>query len=304
MLIDRAIRVVEDAPVPTWFHAGGRADALARPADEPELEACMGFGGPVRVLGEGANLLVDDAGVDGLVVRLEAPAWRSIEIDPRTGLVRAGAGADLRRLINETTRAGLAGLEGLGGIPASVGGAVRMNAGGRWGEIAEVVSRVRVMSPGRGLRTLERDEIGFGYRTSELAGAIVTSVELELEPGADSRELRARYRDVLRGKSGSQPMREKSAGCCFKNPALPHGLPGVGMRGQRVSAGLLIDRAGCKGLAVGGARVSEVHANFMTTRPGARARDALELMAMVGERVLDRFGVALEREIVVWSRSA
>jgi len=285
---DPAVR--RDAPVPTWIGVGGRADALVEPASDDELlRALEAFGGePVRVLGDGANLLVDDDGVGGLVVstaQMRGAQWLE------DGLLRAQAGANLPRLVVESVRRGLAGLEGLAGVPASVGGAVRMNAGGAFGQMAQVVERVTLLTPSSERRTLQRDGIDFRYRDSGIEGIIV-SADLRLTP-SEPGPLRARLKEVMATKKASQPLSADSAGCAFKNPMVD---------GRRSAAGALLDRAGCKGLRVGGAEVSSEHANFIVTRPGARARDVLALMDAAAERVRERFGVALEREVVVWRR--
>ncbi len=129
----------------------------------------------------------------------------------------------------------------------------------------------------------------------------MTGVEFTLTP--DSYDvLRPRLREVMEYKKKSQPLAASSAGCCFKNPTLPHDLPGIGAAGQRISAGLLIDRAGLKGLTHRSASVSPVHGNFLTTEKGGAARDVIELMAVVQRRVREAFGVDLQREVVVWSR--
>lgn len=295
-----SLPIERDAPVWTWFRAGGRADRLARPRSLEELRACLGCGDAVRVLGRGANLLVDDEGVGGLVVSLEAPVWREVRFGPR-GRVVAGAGADLAKLIHQTSRRGLGGLEVLGGVPATVGGAVRMNAGGRYGEICEVVESVRAVTPGGEAVELSGEQAGFAYRSSALSGLIVVEVTFRLlqdEPSV----LRNRLLAIMQAKKGSQPLSERSAGCCFKNPTLERDVEEVGRAGERIAAGLLIDRAGCKAMAVGGASVSERHANFIVAQREARARDVIELMGHVAERVEERFGVRLERELVVWGR--
>ena len=308
---DAALVLIEDAPVPTWFRVGGRADRLVRPRSFDELRACVELDPSLRVLGDGANLLVDDPGVQELVVSTDAPEAREVEIDPATGLVRARAGARLPALINRCVREGLGGIEALAGFPATIGGAVVMNAGGAFGEIASAVERVHAIDRHGNDATLERPEIPFGYRRSGLAAGgldlIIWEVELRLVPG-DRDVLDARRREVMAYKKSTQPMSENSAGCCFKNPVVHtpiRELGPVGERvGERVSAGLLIDRAGCKGLAVGGARVSDHHANFITTTPGAHARHVIDLMDEVSRRVRDAFGITLEREVVVWERSA
>ncbi|TVQ64123.1 MAG: UDP-N-acetylmuramate dehydrogenase [Phycisphaerales bacterium] len=287
-----------DAPIPTWFGVGGRADALARPRSVEELRALLRRFDRVRVLGDGANMLVDDDGVDGLVVSLEN--LRRVERpDPNDpGLLRVGAGANLPRLIVDTVRDGLSGLEGLAGVPASLGGAIVMNAGGAFGEIAQAVERVRALTLDGEEIVRTRDEIPFGYRSSGLRDLIVVEADLRLTPAEDAAALRSRMKEVMSYKKGSQPMGERSAGCAFKNPTLP--------TGERVSAGMLIDRAGCKGERVGGARVSDVHANFIVvdTAPGAcTARDVVALMRRVRARVLDHAGVTLEPEVAIWRRA-
>ncbi len=304
-----SIPLQTDVPIPTWFGIGGGADALASPRTSDELLACLEMDPGCRVLGEGANLLVDDAGVGGVVVRLAQGEFRMVEQlpgregepDRETVVWRVGAGVDLRRLITDSVRAGLGGLEGLGGIPASIGGALVMNAGGAFGQIADVVRRVFVVSR-RGERlTLEREAIGFGYRKSGLGEYIVTGCEIGLQRG-DPAKLRERLKEVMAYKKVTQPMAADSAGCCFKNPTLGRTIEDIGAAGDRVGAGLLIDRAGCKGLAVGGARVSAQHANFFPVAKGARAADVIGLMEEVERRVFEAFGVRLEREVVVWQR--
>ncbi len=297
------IAVEHDAPIATWFGVGGGADRLARPRDSRELARCLEIDPALRVLGEGANLLVDDEGVGGLVVRLDAPEWTRVEIDARSCTVRAGAGADLPKLVLDAGRAGLAGLEGLGGIPSSVGGASVMNAGGAFGQFADAVRTVYAVTRDGKEIQLSRRDIPYAYRHSGLEQHIVTRVELALTPD-DPARLRDRLKEVMAYKSKSQPMSANSAGCCFKNPTLGAPIPGLseGDAGRRVSAGLLIDRASCKGLRFGSASVSERHGNFLTAEKGGRARDIIELMALVQRRVFDAFGVTLEREVVVWER--
>jgi UDP-N-acetylmuramate dehydrogenase len=295
------LHIEPDAPIPTWFGIGGRADRLARPASIDELRRCLRIDPNLRLLGDGANLLVDDEGVGELVVCLSNRALAHWSIDRSSGRVVAQAGANLPKLILETVRLGLAGLEGLGGIPATIGGAAVMNAGGAFGQIADAIAKVHGLGRDGAAFTLERDEIDFRYRHSGLNHLILTSVEFELRE-EDPATLRARLKEVMEYKKGSQPMAERSAGCVWKNPTLLHDLPDIGPTGERVSAGMLIDRAGCKGLRVGGASVSPRHANFVVTELGARAHDVIELMDQTRRRVHDTFGVTLEPEVVIWKR--
>ncbi len=295
-----SLSVETDALIPTWFHVGGRADRLARPRNTEELTRCLELDPELRILGEGANLLVDDAGVGGLVVSLQTDGFRSTEFDP-SGVVRAGAGVALPRLINQCVKRGLSGIESLAGIPATMGGAAIMNAGGAFGELSSVVRSVSALDRAGREHTYTRSQIDFGYRRSRLNHLIVTGVELQLEP-TDPEHCRAELERCMVYKTGTQPLKDKSAGCVFKNPTLAEDLTDIGAAGQRVSAGMLIDRAGGKSMRVGGASVSDVHANFFVCDADACARDVIDLIARVRRRVLDTFGVSLEREIVVWER--
>ena len=295
--------IERDAPIPTWYKVGGRAKRLVRPRSVEDVTRCIEIDPNLRILGDGANLLVADEGVDDLVLATsEMRDWRHVDGPNGAGTrVVASTGANLPKLVTDTVRRGLAGLEGLGGIPASVGGAAIMNAGGTFGQIADVVSRVHVVDRRGKMKAIERSEIQYSYRHSGLTGVIITGVELDLTSG-DSSSLRSRLKEVMAYKANSQPMAANSAGCCFRNPTLEHDLKGIGAAGARVSAGMLIDRAGCKGLRIGGAEVSHGHANFLTADADGNANDVIRLMDEVTRRVLDTFGVRLEPEVVVWGR--
>lgn len=286
-------------PIPTWFRVGGGTSRFSRPLTALQLASCLVIDSKLKVLGDGANLLVDDEGIDDLVVSLDSGDFAAVEFEG--DLVRVGAGVNLPKLVTESVRRGLAGLEGLGGIPATIGGAIVMNAGGAFGQIADVVSRVHALRRDGQMVTLTRSEIDFGYRRSGLNHLLITGAELQLR-SADPVALREQLKHVMAYKSKSQPLGDDSAGCCFKNPTLAADLDGIGTAGARVSAGLLIDRAGLKGLVVGGARVSDRHGNFLVAEPGGKARDVIHLMALVTQRVAERFGVTLEPEVVVWRR--
>lgn len=296
------VEITPMQPLATWFGVGGGAARYARPTTAEQLAECVALDPALRVIGDGANLLVDDDGVPDLVVSLTQGDFVRVQREQGSDVVRVGAGVNLPKLILECVRDGLGGLEGLGGIPATVGGAVVMNAGGAFGQIADCVHSVHAVDRlGRRVR-LHRGDIAFGYRTSGLNDLIITCVDLRLTPG-DAGPLRERLKEVMEYKKRSQPMADRSAGCVFKNPTLTSDLEGIGAAGQRVSAGMLIDRAGLKGLRVGGASVSERHANFIVTDPGtAKARDVIELMTLVARRVHEAMGVRLHREVVVWSR--
>lgn len=314
-----AIQVQHNAPIPTWFKIGGGAERFVSAQSPDQLQACIELDPSLRVLGDGANLLVDDDGIPELVVRIAKPTnlRDSVAAIPRTGadagLLHLSAGCGLPEVILDTVRSGWAGLEGLGGIPASLGGATMMNAGGAFGEIATVVHRVHAFDRQGRAVTLDRGDIPFSYRHSGLNHLIVSSVELKLTP-SDPAALRTRLKEVMAYKRDSQPMAANSAGCVFKNPTLARDMPELAAlgwtaaeprAGSRVSAGFLIQHAQCKGLRVShdsAASVSERHANFIVTGDRARAREVIDLMSLVTRRVLDRFGVQLEPEVVVWSR--
>lgn len=302
MALTRALTLEHNAPIPTWYGIGGRADRFCKPESLEDLKACLELDPNLKVLGDGANLLVDDDGVSNLVVSLTAPAFTSVRREGRGGATIAGSGANLPKLITSAVRDGLAGIEGLGGIPASVGGAAIMNAGGTFGQFADAVARIHALDRRGNELTLDRKDINFNYRHSGLENLIITSVELNLTP-ADPTALRDHLKEVMAYKKSTQPMAAKSAGCVFKNPTLTHDLKDIAQKGSRVSAGMLIDRAGCKGTRIGGAEVSHNHANFITTDESAKARDVIALLNEVTRRVHDAFGITLTPEIAIWKRT-
>jgi UDP-N-acetylmuramate dehydrogenase len=282
------VRCGEPLAAYTYFGVGGPARWLAEPRDLDQLailrRRCHEAGVGVRALGLGANLLVSDEGVDDLVLRLHSPNLRKVEWGE--DCVTAGAGADMNRLCLDAARRGLSGLERMGGIPGTLGGIIRMNAGGRFGEVGELVRNVTVIDPDGRQRVLSRREVGFRYRGTNLGDAIICRATLELAP-ADPRRVRERYLEVWSAKKATQPLAESTAGCVFKNP-------------PDARAGELIDRAGLKGRSIGGAEVSERHANFIVAKEGATAADILALIGRVRTEVARRFGVELELEIEVW----
>jgi len=272
----------------TWFRLGGRAQFLFRPRDETQLSLALERasleGVPVKVLGAGANVLISDEGFDGMVVRFDSLSFRKVV---RNGdRVTAGAGVDLMPFSREMSYAGHTGLECMAGIPATIGGATRMNAGGQHGEFGDVVRTVRVMDQHGAIDERPRDAVGFSYRHTDLDGLIVTAVEMEL-PSGDPTRARRQYDDFMEQKTRSQPLANSSAGCIFKNPT-----------GH--SAGALIDRAGLKAASVGAASVSTRHANFIVADKGATASDVLALIDIVRERVQKEFQIELELEVDVW----
>ena len=298
LLDDLNIRCEDDASLGprTWYGVGGNAKILAHPSGTAQLAAlvarCRERGVPTYVLGSGANLLVCDAGVDGVVVQLDEPDFSQMRIEDNR--VTAGAGYDLMKLVLDTAKAGLAGLEAVAGIPASVGGAVRMNAGGAFGEIGSAVRRVQVMSDTGQVYYRDRDDLVFDYRQSNITAPYILEVEFELTRD-DPDELMRRVKEIFLYKKNSQPMGESSSGCAFKNPPAPEDGR------DAMTAGQLIERAGLKGFSIGGAHVSELHANFIIAdKQTARADDVKAVIDHVQAVVRDKFAVNLEREVVVW----
>lgn len=259
----------------TTMKIGGPAEFFFEPRSIEELAA---VDRPCRILGSGANLLVRDVGVRGIVIRLS-------KLNARRGLY-VEAGANLATLVKETVGEGLAGLECLAGVPASVGGAIAMNAGGRHGEIGSVVKCVDVLDGGV-VRRLTREEVGFRYRGTALGARVVLGAEFELRPDPDARR---RYDEILAAKKATQPLGCRNAGCMFRNPA---GLP----------AGRLIEEAGLKGAAVGGVHVSRKHANFFVNDGSGTADDVFRLVDLVRGTVRHRLGAELELEIIVWGEA-
>ena len=272
----------------TTIGIGGPLAFLVAPAHEEELGRLLldlsREGLDHRVIGGGSNLLGSDEGSSDVVihpVHLDA-------FEVEGGCVEVGAGLPLSTLISRAADLGLAGPHLLAGIPGQVGGAVRMNAGGRYAEIAEFVEAVRVRLRGGRSELLSAAEIGFGYRHSEFPeGAVITAVKLKLKASQDRRALKREAGRILKEKNAAQPTRAHSFGCIFKNP-------------EGLSAGRLIERAGCLGLARGQARISPRHGNFIENLGGARSRDVQALLGEVQEAVLGESGVRLELEVCIW----
>jgi UDP-N-acetylmuramate dehydrogenase len=281
------VRAAEPLAAHVQFRIGGPADLLVVPRSRRELASAMEvlFEGGVRpvVLGQGSNVLVGDRGVRGIVVKI-GKGVDQVQIKEQMGRVEAEAGAGLPALALRTAKLGLAGLEFAAGIPATVGGAVVMNAGAHGHAMDEVVESADVLTPG-GPRRLTRDALGFAYRTSVLQTEpwVVASVALLLHPG-DPAAIRAQLDAWLEHRGATQPIGPPSSGCIFRNPAGDH-------------AGRLIDLAGCKEMTHGGARVSGVHANYVINEGTATARDVMTLAEMVRERVAARTGINLEMEV-------
>jgi len=272
----------------TWYGVGGNAQILVHPADEAQLATLLALarehGQPVYLLGSGANLLVREGTLEGLVVKLDAPAFR--EFDFQGNKLTAAAGADLFKMVQAAARQGLAGLEGLAGVPASLGGAIRMNAGGAHGDIGSVTDSARVMLADGSTQTLTHDRVGFAYRRG-LQRGIIVGATLTLTPD-DPQQVRARVKEIFDAKKKAQPFAAHSAGCAFKNPTPDQ------------PAGKLIDTAGLKGHRIGGAFVSEQHANFIAADTDGTAGQIIDLIQHAAATVADVHGIELQREVVVW----
>lgn len=282
--------VKENAPLRehTWFALGGSADYLVTPRGTDDLQAVLRICDenrlPVRVLGLGSNLLVSDEGVRGVVIRLDDPAFCQMEFDGDT--LVAGAGVHLGKLILDTIRKGLGGLESLGGIPGTIGGAVKMNAGGRFGDIGSVVRSVTVMDKSGTIFEKAKPELVFDYRWVNITAKVILAATLDLTE-ADPESLLRTYKEVWIYKKNTQPLDTHNAGCVFKNP-------------RSASAGSLIDRAGLKNTKVGGAAVSDKHANFIVTEKGCTSADVRQLIELIQSKVKEKFDVELETEIEIW----
>jgi UDP-N-acetylmuramate dehydrogenase len=272
----------------TAFKIGGPARFLIEPKDVFDLRALLSLAKkhkiPLLVLGAGSNVLVSDKGVRKIVVRLNLPFFKGIVKEGNC--LAAGSGVMLSGLIREAGRLGLSGLEFLAGIPGTLGGALRMNAGA-WGEnIGGLVETVSVMGYNGRVRVLRRDEIRFAYRASSLQRYIILSASLRLAKKRNE-EIRGSIMKYLRARRLTQDTAFPNAGCIFKNP------PGN-------SAGRLIDLCGLKGTKAGGAYISSRHANFILNRKHASAKDVVTLMGLIKRKVKQRFNIKLEPEIKIW----
>ncbi len=293
---DRLRRNVPLAPM-TTFRVGGAAEWLVETRSSGEIVAALGLatraGAPVTILGGGSNVLVADSGVRGLVIRPRGGEIAQVDAEH----VRADAAVTINGLVRWTINHGCAGLEAWAGTPGTVGGGIFGNAhfGGR--VIGDLVTEVRLVSRGGEVRDVPRDEMAFGYDRSRLqdTGEVLLSAVFAVSRGEPA-ALRLTARASLAFRKQTQPLESPSAGCIFQNPdrsrgdAVPAGIPW--------SAGALVDRAGLKGTAIGGARVSPAHGNFIVNDGTATAADIRRLIARCRDEVRRQFGVELREEIV------
>ena len=288
-LPDLSVTAEEPLSKHTSFRIGGPARRMAFPKNAEQLVLLLSFaqecGARPFVLGNGTNVLFPDGGVDRLIVNTCDMAEIA---SAGTGRIKAYSGASLARVANFACRQGLTGLEFAHGIPGSVGGGVCMNAGAYGGELCQVVESVGVLFPDEGVRVVPCAEMDFGYRRSMLMAhpdAVVLYAVFALQTD-DSAAIRRRMDDLMARRKASQPLEYPSAGSTFKRP-------------EGHFAGRLIEEAGCKGLTIGGAQVSEKHAGFVINTGGATCADVLALMEEVQRRVKAASGVTLEPEVRV-----
>ncbi len=287
-----------DLAARTTLFVGGRIEWLLEPANPDEFvvawRAALDRGYRPRVLGGGANLVIADGLQHGVVIttaRMVRFFREEFETRDEPVLV-AWAGAPLPGLVRAARELAWTGLEGLVGVPGHLGGGVAMNAGGRWGEMWDVVARVSLLSSAGEVFELACEQARPRYRDGNLGDAVVLSAVLRLERGR-RQEIRERMRQYLSEKSAAQPVTERSAGCVFKNPDRE--------RSNGRSAGELLEDCGAKGLRRGDAIVSPKHANFIVNTGRARASDVFALIEDVRRLVADRTGVVLETEVKIWA---
>lgn len=279
-----------DAPLKSYttFRIGGPADALVAPATLEQLAAVLRFTGaqgvPLTVIGNGSNLIVRDKGIRGVVVQI-ADHLNTVSIDGQ--IVTAQAGVRLTALARAAYEHGLGGLEFASGIPGTLGGAVVMNAGAYGGEMKDIIRSVTIMDFAGQTKTLDHEQMRFGYRTSAVQGQPVLVIEASMQLAVkDPAEIKAIMDDLNERRRTKQPLQWPSAGSVFRRP------PGN-------YAGPLIEGAGLKGASIGGAQVSELHAGFIINTGGATAQNVIDLIRMVQQRVKEKYGVDLETEVRV-----
>ena len=272
----------------TWYGLGGPADYFVKPTSVEQLQQvvkrCNENKLPVYVLGFGSNLLVADEGVRGVVVQLKTDHFSQMNLGKNQAT--AGAGVELGRLLLDCAKKGLSGLEPLMGIPGSIGGSVRMNAGGNFGDIGAVVESVMLMDKDGKIFNKSKPELQFDYRMSNITAKFILEAKIKLNPG-EPEQIAKTMKEIWVYKKNNQPLNTINSGCIFKNP-------------RGLSAGALIDRTGLKGLRIGGAVVSEKHANFFIAEKGCTSKDVMKLIDDVREKVKKQFNVELELEIEIW----
>lgn len=281
-------RLTPDAPMDaiTWFRVGGPAELLFQPADEDDLAAFLKLlpaDVPVTVVGVGSNLLVREAGIRGVVIRLSAKGFGEVQVTGEAR-VRAGCAAPDKRVAAAALDAGIGGFHFYHGIPGSIGGALRMNAGANGVETRERVALVRALDRTGTVHEFTNAEMGYAYRRSSVSGDLIF-VSADMDGYAEDRDtIKAAMDEVQTHRETVQPIREKTGGSTFKNP-------------EGSSAWKEIDRAGCRGLMIGGAQMSPLHCNFMINTGTTTSYDLELLGETVRALVLEKSGIRLEWEI-------
>lgn len=272
----------------TWYGLGGPADYFVRPETVEQLKKaakrCNENNIPIYVLGFGSNLLISDDGLRAAVIKLDAEKFAQTQFDGEQ--LTAWAGAKLSELVLTCVKKRLSGIEALTGIPGSIGGAVRMNAGGNFGDIGAAIETVTLMDSNGNVFEKSKPELTFDYRSTNITAQFIINARLKLT-NTDPEQIMRTVKEIWIYKKNSQPLNTRNCGCVFKNP-------------RGVSAGALIDRAGLKGLRIGGAVISEKHANFIIAEGDCKSRDVVRLIDAIKERVKEQFGIELELEIEIW----
>ena len=270
----------------TWFRSGGPAQAFFTPADEEDLAYFLRHLPPhipLTLMGAGSNLIIRDGGVEGVVLRLAGKAFTEITIEDNHR-IRAGAAVPDVKVARAAADAGIAGLSFFRGIPGSIGGALRMNAGAHGGEVTDVLIEARGLDRQGNLRSFKHADMGFSYRHSTVPPEIIFTQALFQGRSGNPADILAEMDEITAAREAAQPIKEKTGGSTFKNP------PGH-------KAWQLVDAAGCRGLIVGDAQVSQMHCNFLINRGQATSADIENLGEDVRRRVKETSGIELEWEI-------
>ena len=292
MNIFRGLEKIVDKDYPlaghTWYGLGGLADYFVKPKNVEQLrevaKRCSENGVPIYVMGFGSNLLIADEGLRAAVVSLQSGRFSDVTYDGER--VTASAGAELQKIVLSCVKKGLSGIEALAGIPGSVGGSIKMNAGGNFGDIGAAVESLTLMDSSGNIFEKSKPELVFDYRSTNVTAKFILESRFKLSR-SDPDQIVRTVKEIWIYKKNNQPLNTRNSGCIFKNP-------------RGVSAGALVDRAGLKNLRIGGAVVSDKHANFIIAEKGCTSRDVMRLIEAVRQRVTEQFDIKLELEIEIW----
>ena len=287
-------RALFDEPLAPYvaYRVGGPADILVFPKTEEELawigDICTLHNIPMTIIGTGTNLLVRDEGIRGVTLSL-SQAFQEIEIIPKEirgkVWIRCGGGVTKPQLLDWAVERSLSGLEFSAGVPGTIGGGIYMNAGTKYGCYGDILKELKLFNLNSGFKQFSRDKLHFGYRESAVRDELVIWASFELEEG-NKETIKSEVDRIIQERAEKQPLDFPSCGSTFKN-------------GPDYSSGRLIEKAGLKGLSVGGAEISNKHANFILNKGTATAKDILSLIDIIKARVKEQFGVALECEVCV-----